>query len=218
MVKIGVLGNQGKSRTIDILAQLCRNSGMKVGIIKELNLGSVVYGEEVCFLNYIKELEKNNIDIAILRLTKEGIKNNYFLGIAFDIIIYTIDRGEEEYKKFYLDKGKLFFALNADGVYIMNADDRGAFKLLKGSRTRLITYGFNPRASITTSSIQQEDINKRLQFCVQRTLTTFSGKKLEPQEFSITLPLNQEQEVYSALAAVTAAMINDIDIGCKYKI
>ena len=48
-----------------------------------------------------------------------------------------------------------------------------------------------------------------------KKLTTFSGKVLEPQEFSITLPLSQNHELYSALAAITAAMLNDIKIPDK---
>jgi UDP-N-acetylmuramate-alanine ligase len=103
----------------------------------------------------------------------------------------------------------MFFTLSQDAVGIINADDKRLIDFLKRKMTRLITYGFNSTAYITASSIQEEELNNRIQCCVQKKLTTFSGKVLEPQEFSITLPLSQNHELYSALAAITAAMLND---------
>lgn len=215
MVKVGILGNHGKTATIDLLAQLCKNSGMKVSVIIDMDLSIYLHNNESSFLNYIDELGKNNIDMIIVKLSEEGLLKDWFSNIDFDVIIYTIGRSEEEYKSLYPSERKLFFTLTNNTVSIINADDRSIFKLLKGNKTHLITYGFNSKASITASSVQQEELNRCVQCCVQRTLTTFSGRKLEPQEFSISLPLSQDQEIYSALAAITAAMINDIEIPNK---
>lgn len=212
MVKVGILGDHGKTITINILAQLCKNSGMKVSIVKDPSFIVCLHNNEVSFFNYMNELDKNNFDMAIVKLTEEGLKKDWFSNIHFDVIIYTTGRSEEEYNTLYSRERRLFFTLPRDSISIINADDRRVLKLLNGKKTRFITYGFNSKASITASSIQQEEQNKRVQFCVQRTLITFSGKQLEPQEFSITLPLNQDQEVYSVLAAITAAMINDIHV------
>ncbi|NLM13913.1 MAG: hypothetical protein GX209_09240 [Epulopiscium sp.] len=217
MVKVGILGNHGKTAAINVLAQLCKSSGMKVSVLKDMDLSMCLHSREVSFQDYIHVLSKSNIEMLIVKITEEGIINNWFSDIDFDILIYTIGRSEEDYKckALYSGERRLFFTLSKDAVSIVNADDRSIFKLLKGNKTHLITYGFNSKASITASSIQEEEFNKRVQCCVQRTLTTFSGRELEPQEFSITLPLNNDQEVYSALAAVTAAMINDVLIPDK---
>lgn len=212
MVKVGVLGSNGETTTIDILAQLCKSSGMKVGIVKENNLYGVVCKGGVSFLSYINELIKNNMDMVIINLTEEGLKNKWFINIDFDIIIYTSEKFEEENNCFNVSEKNLFFTLSQDAVGIINADDDSLIGISKQNMPRLITYGFNSTACITASSIQHEGMSNKVQCCVQKALTTFSGKVLEPQEFSITIPLNQNQEVYSALAAVTAAMMNDIEI------
>ncbi|WP_058485800.1 Mur ligase family protein [Defluviitalea phaphyphila] len=212
MVKIGILGNKNKTITIDILAQLCKASGMKVSTIKNINLNNCLKINKNFFSNYIEELNKNSVDMVIIKLTEEGLKRDWFSSINFDVIIYTVTRNEKKYKLFYPIERKIFYNVSKNGVIIINSDDRKIFKLLKGNKTRLITYGFNSKASVTASSIQQEEKDRRIQCCVQRTIITFSGKKLEPQEFSITLPLNQDDELYGALGAITAAIINDVNI------
>ncbi|NLK97208.1 Mur ligase family protein [Defluviitalea saccharophila] len=217
MVKVGILGNHGKTAAVNFLAQLCKSSGRKVSVLKDIDLSICLHTKEFSFQDYIHALSKSDIEMFIVKISEEGLINNWFSGIDFDVLIYTIGRSEEDYKckDLYFGERRLFFTLARDAVSIVNADDRSIFKLLKGNKTHLITYGFNSKASITASSIQEEEFNKRVQCCVQRTLTTFSGKELEPQEFSITLPLKNDQELYSALAAITAAMINDVVIPNK---
>ena len=214
MIKVGVVENQKETTTINILAQLCKSSGKKVSILKD-SLYNDSYKKDFSFITYINELIKNNMDMIIIHLTEEGIKNKWFKDIDFDIIIYSVARTKEEYDFVHLDENKMFFTLSQDAVGIINADDKRLIDFLKRKMTRLITYGFNSTAYITASSIQEEELNNRIQFCVQKKLTTFSGKVLEPQEFSITLPLSQNHELYSALAAITAAMLNDIKIPDK---
>ena len=189
---------------------------MKVSVLKE-NLSTWLHNKEITFQEYIHALSKSNIEMLIVKITEEGLVNNWFSNVDFDVLIYTMGRTEEDYNynALYSEERKLFFTLAKDAVSIVNVDDRSVFKLLKGNKTHLITYGFNPKASITASSIQEDEFSRRVQCCVQRTITTFSGRELEPQEFSVTLPLKNDQEVYSALAAITAALINDVAIPNK---
>ncbi|HOQ17305.1 MAG TPA: Mur ligase family protein [Defluviitaleaceae bacterium] len=212
MIKVGVVENQDETTTIDILAQLCKSSGKKVSILKEYN---DVYRKNYSFLSYINELIKNNMDMVIIHLSQEGLKNKWFKDINFDIIIYSVSSTEKENADFPLDDNKFFLTLSQDAVGIINADDKELMHFFKRKINRLVTYGFNPAACITASSIQEEEINNRIQCCVKKKLKTFSGRVLEPQEFSIRLPLNENHELYSALAAITAAMLNDIKIPDK---
>jgi UDP-N-acetylmuramoyl-L-alanyl-D-glutamate--2,6-diaminopimelate ligase len=80
----------------------------------------------------------------------------------------------------------------------------------------LITYGLNSKASITASSIQQDIEKERIvQCCLQRELITLSGKLVDPGEFTVLLPLHTGAEVYSALGAITAALLNDVELEDK---
>lgn len=68
-----------------------------------------------------------------------------------------------------------------DGDYlIVNADDADIFPALGKTRARVITYGFNPRACITASSVSENG----LQVCIQRAFVDMEGTTRAPQEFS----------------------------------
>ena len=64
------------------------------------------------------------MDMIIIHLTEEGIKNKWFKDIDFDIIIYSVARTKEEYDFVHLDENKMFFTLSQDAVGIINADDK----------------------------------------------------------------------------------------------
>ena len=94
-------------------------------------------------------------------------------------------------------------------IILLNSDNRENFRILKNNSIRIITYGLNKKACVTASSICEEDY-KTIQFCIQRSLPTFSGKILEEQEFPVTV--DSQNDVSSILAAITVALINDFSI------
>jgi len=69
---------------------------------------------------------------------------------------------------------------------------------------KLITYGFNMKASVTASSVSDES----LQVCIQRGFESIKGSRFGPQEFktdcpSFVSPLN-------LLGAVAACAVCDV--------
>ena len=45
----------------------------------------------------------------------------------------------------------------------------------------VITYGFNSKATITASSVEEDQV----MVCLQRTMKTREGKQMEPQEIEM---------------------------------
>jgi hypothetical protein len=70
--------------------------------------------------------------------------------------------------------------LSPEDYLIVNADDADILPALGQTRARLITYGFNPRACITASSVTEDG----LQVCIQRSFVDMEGNTRGPQEFS----------------------------------
>ncbi|MCL2203912.1 MAG: hypothetical protein FWB88_08235 [Defluviitaleaceae bacterium] len=70
--------------------------------------------------------------------------------------------------------------LSSEDYLIVNADDGDIFPALGQVQAKVITYGFNPRACITASSVTEEG----LQVCIQRAFVDLSGTARTPQEFS----------------------------------
>lgn len=91
-------------------------------------------------------------------------------------------------------------------MILVNTDEIDSVRVFGGRRGNLISYGFNSKASVTASSVRDNVVT----VCIQRTLPTLSGGKIEQQEFNLTVNSEQRNNIAYLLAAVTVAMIDDV--------
>lgn len=73
----------------------------------------------------------------------------------------------------------------ADYITLLNADTK--LKPPTGKKSLLITYGLNPLATVTASSVSTDGEKTSFLCCLQRSIVTLKGKVIEPQEFPVTL-------------------------------
>ncbi len=64
---------------------------------------------------------------------------------------------------------------------VSNVDIEQNWEILKDLELTVITYGFNLKATITASSVEEEQV----MVCLQRTMKTREGKQMEPQEIQM---------------------------------
>ena len=140
--------------------------------------------------NIIKKqiVERLKIDENLIILIKEknieNIKN-----IKFDTII--LDR------KFNNEK-KLKMVLENVKYLIINCDVVKSFNVLNDIEINVITYGFNSKATITASSVGEEEIL----VCLQRNIINAKKQKVEPQEVKIEI----QNDAMSTMA-ITAILL-----------
>ena len=134
-----------------------------------------------------KDCKQKNIEIVEIR--KESIKN--VRNIKFEEIIFLQDikLEKEEYK--YMNE-----IISKVQYLIFNADiEISVLKNIQINKPiKLITFGFNSKATITISSIQEEKIIA----CLQRDIEKKNGEILEGQEKEIIIKDNKK--VYNNLA------------------
>lgn len=123
----------------------------------------------------------------------------------FDVLIYL-----SGYNVKNNNPRRLFTFLKEKNILIVNSDDESVFPFSINSGTTLITCGLNSKSSVTASSIECLSEVETIQFCIQRTIKTFSGVSLEPQEFQVNA--DRKKSVNTVLATVTAAMVFDTEI------
>ena len=142
------------------------------------------------------EAEENSIKkemINRLKLKEGSIifikeKNIYNIkNIKFETIVITRKFKNVEILKKMLQNVK---------YVIINSDIENNLNILENINATVLTYGFNSKATVTTSSVEDDDII----FCVQRTLKTKNGKLIEPQE--IKMKLCENASLTMALSAV----------------
>jgi UDP-N-acetylmuramate-alanine ligase len=215
MLIAGIIGHEGKSKTAILINSFFASTGKRVSII---DAKSLVDLGNYRVKSYISELDKNNIDILILKIELKDIEKEIFNNIHFDIMIY-IDKAddlkeiEDEYYKDLVRKN--FSLLDDKGIAIVNIDDNSLLQMLHGLKNYIVTYGFNSKASITTSSIGDIVSKENFMCCLQRTISTKNGVLIEPQEYSIKIETTGMNS-YNVLAAATFAIVNGVDLNSAY--
>ena len=83
----------------------------------------------------------------------------------------------------------------------MNTDIKENIELLENLTLNLITYGFNSKATITTSSVEEQ----KMLICLQRGIKNLQGKIIEPQE--IEIETSQEISSYALMEFISLKLL-----------
>lgn len=150
-----------------------------IGIIAEERKSNIIKKQIVELLKI-----DENLIILIKEKNIENIKN-----IKFDTII--LDR------KFNNEK-KLKMVLENVKYLIINCDVVKSFNVLNDIEINVITYGFNSKATITASSVGEEEIL----VCLQRNIINAKKQKVGPQEVKIEI----QNDAMSTMA-ITAILL-----------
>ena len=134
-------------------------------------------------------LEKLKLrESSVLFIKEKSIDN--IKNIKFETIIIARKFKNAEILKKMLENAK---------YVIINSDIENNLNILENIKATVLTYGFNSKATVTASSVEDDDII----LCLQRTLQTKSGKNIEPQEMKMKLCENAS----STMALATLLML-----------
>ena len=145
---------------------------------------------------YIKKIINEQIRtnkfqiIFISEKNAENMKN-----IFFDIIVINKNVQWLDLLKNNLENTKI----------IINSDINIDFNILEELSLRVISYGFNSKATITISSNTEDNV----QICIQRNILT-KEDKIEQQEISVIK--NENTNIYDIMILVTILLIYEKDI------
>jgi len=211
MIIAGVIGGEKKAETAKIISSIFGAKGNKVNIIDSSSLANLGCTK---IRAYIKELEKNGTDLLILKASVPDAEKGIFDGVEFDFVIYTdrTDVGpDSEVLTCSSGLGRVFSLMDEKGVAIVNVDDSDIIQMLTEMKYRFVTYGFNDKASVTTSSIGDSVFTDGFICCLQQPISTQNGRIIEPQEYKLKFA-ESEFDSNSVLAAASFAIINDVDL------
>lgn len=144
--------------------------------------------------NTIQKKSLNN-NFEVINLNKKSIEN--VKNIKFDILIINENIENLLKNSKYLEDiiGKVDYVL-------INSDIKNNVSLLKNIKSNVITYGFNAKATITISSIKEENI----MLCIQRSIKGINGM-IEEQEINLKMEKNAIHKLYNILILFTILAI-----------
>ena len=156
-----------------------------IGIISDQN------NESFIRKNIIKKLKLNeNSVLSIKERNIDNIKN-----IKFETIIIA--------RKFKFTS-TLKKILENVTYLIINSDIQDNLKLLENIKAIVISYGFNSKATLTASSVQEDEIL----LCLQRTIQNKNKKEIEQQE--LKYPIIEDINCTMAVAGVLLVYKNNL--------
>ena len=145
-----------------------------IGIVSEENVENSIRS------NLLEKLKLRESSVLFLKEKSiDNIKN-----IKFETIIITREFKHTEILKKMLENTPYL---------IINSDIENNLNLLENVKATIITYGFNSKATVSTSSVEEDEI----MLCIQRTMEDKNGKIIEPQEIKIPLYENVNCSIYN---------------------
>lgn len=200
MVKIGIIGDSKEFHTARTVLHLYQSKGLRV-YWKHISQKS-----QATPLKWFSEASRKKADILLIILEETQLAEKVWEKLQFHILVYLNGKKNAEQRP-----KKMSRILEEKNVIIINSDNRELFPFSISAGSTLITCGINSKASITASSVICDGNYETVQCCIQRAIRTISGEKLEPQEFSVSVK-DENQSVTGVLAAVAAAMADDIEV------
>lgn len=211
MLVAGIIGSEGKLQTASLINSILASTGKRISVVDSKNLLGLDLKR---IKSYIGELEKNNINMLLLKININDVFRLPLSEMSFGVMIYT-DKAEDnpnaDISKYSEKMNKVFSLIADKGIAIVNVDDAELIQSLKGLKHHIVTYGFNTKASITTSSIGDSVFEDAFICCLQRTISTNSGAVIEPQEYKLNIN-SSRFSTHNVLAAASFALVNGVDL------
>lgn len=154
-----------------------------------------------------KRYIESNLDIKynLIHINNENIGN--IKNVVFETVV-ILNVKEISFKIEELKK-----ILNKAKYIIINSDLEENLQILQDLDLNVITFGFNNKATITASSVQEESAL----ICIQRGILVKNKVEIEQQE--IKIDINSKDNIYEIMGAIAVLLIyNEKNMEKIYKI
>lgn len=159
------------------------------------------------WIHYLSDTETHHT-ISIIKIQYHEIDN--LKNIQFDILILDKTTSPNLIDSFSMFK-TILPLLKLNAYLIINSDNFDVFNYLYLKHYHVITYGFNTMANLSTSSIGDALYDSPFMFSLTKTIHSYNGITLEPQEYILKLS-PPPKNPYDILAAAMLALISGIDL------
>ncbi|MCC2323675.1 UDP-N-acetylmuramoyl-L-alanyl-D-glutamate--2,6-diaminopimelate ligase [Bacillus wiedmannii] len=219
MKLIGITGTNGKTTTFYLLEKILSDYGFQTGLMGNngVKVGSKWYPTDIntqeppVLQRNLQTMKNHNTDYCVMEVTSQGLHMERVKGCNFKTAVFTNLTQDhldyhgtfEEYKQV---KGLLFsrlgndFSITDKKFVVLNADDPSVEYFKKITSAEVITYGIHNKADVQAKNITLSP--KGIRFVV----ASFNG------EIEIHLNRIGRFNVYNALAAITAALVEGIPL------
>ena len=198
------------TQTANLIYTILNSHNKKVSVLDYKNLKDVK-----TLKSYIQEIRKNCSDFLIIKIDySKNLEHELLKYIQFDIILHN--NGTDpvcEWNIYDYNEiiEKLLPFLSIKGTVILNGDFLIEPLYIRDPELLVITYGFNSRAELTTSSVSDTLFGREFIFYQQKSIRTIDGRYICPQEYRINTD-KTNVDVYTILGSVAFSLIGGIHL------
>jgi UDP-N-acetylmuramoyl-L-alanyl-D-glutamate--2,6-diaminopimelate ligase len=165
---VGVTGTNGKTTVAWLIRSIYHAAGRSA-----VMLGTVEYdlagqrrpaglttpgAVELCRL--LAEARDAGATHAVMEVSSHALDQGRCAGLAFDAAVFTNLTGDHldyhrSMESYAAAKRRLFESLSADGVAVVNTEDSWTPQMVRGTRARVVGYGFSSETADVIARIQQ---------------------------------------------------------------
>jgi len=167
MKMIGVTGTNGKTTTTYLIESVFKTSGKKCAVIGTINhriAGNIIPAKNttpgvVELQQYLFEMNKANVAYCVMEVSSHALEQDRVAGIDFQSAVFTnLTQDHLDYhanmENYFCAKAKLFTQLPLQSQAIINTDDAYAQRLIRLTKSIVISYGINHPADIQAKDIK----------------------------------------------------------------
>ena len=184
MIRIGIIGDFLKT----------------AGIISNI-LGKKLFSVKIINYKHFFSTMQSDIDFMIIGINSPYTSSDYINKLRLNILIIN-----DSFQITNLTSPPLF--MSEPSAILLNSDKSKQIELKNNNPSYVITFGFNPKATITISSLATRTHNT-MQISIQRNLKTLYNTEVLEQDFSVNICDNNIEAI---LAAISTIIILDLNI------
>ncbi|MCL6604121.1 MAG: UDP-N-acetylmuramoyl-L-alanyl-D-glutamate--2,6-diaminopimelate ligase [Paenibacillus sp.] len=221
MRMIGVTGTNGKTTTTYLIEQIMQDQNIKTGLIGTIQMRydghsypmSGTTPESLELQRSLQDMASKGVQCCIMEVSSHALEQGRVKGTDFRTAIFTnltqdhldYHHTMEEYRSvkglFFSRLGNVISPWKEERKYaVLNADDAASAYFAAQTAAEVVTYGIDNDANVRASQIS---ITAKGTFF---HVDTFKG------EADISLRMVGKFNVYNALAAITAALLEDVSL------
>lgn len=221
MRMVGVTGTNGKTTTTYLIERIMEDHQVKTGLIGTIQMRydgqsypmSGTTPESLELQRSLHDMVSKGVELCVMEVSSHALEQGRVKGTEFRTAIFTnltqdhldYHHTMEEYRAakglFFSRLGNVLSPWKEERKYaVLNADDEASAYFASQTAAEVITYGIDNEANVRASQIS---ITAKGTFF---HVNTFKG------ETDISLRMVGKFNVYNALAAITAALIEDVPL------
>ncbi|GIO85265.1 UDP-N-acetylmuramoyl-L-alanyl-D-glutamate--2,6-diaminopimelate ligase [Paenibacillus faecis] len=218
---IGVTGTNGKTTTTYLIERILQDQGKSAGLIGTIQRRyagqtfpmSGTTPESLDLQRYLHEMIEADTDYCVMEVSSHALDQGRVKGTKFRTAVFTnltqdhldYHKSMEEYRAakglFFSRLGNTYASSPEERSYaVLNADDPASAYFAKQTAVEIVTYGVDQEADVRASNIR-----------ITAKGTTFHADTFLGN-IDITLKMVGKFNVYNALAAMTAALLEGVSL------